>query len=395
MRTPRRGHSRTGEITARPTAGRRRRRRIHALDRSALRASMSAASAQGHEHADDYLAATASAPTPHSEPDRRDRTAIVCRHVPVFPELLDLDGRPGVYIQDLCGRAAAFAAQGIGEALLRDVAAADAREGGVYLRLAVDVDNRRRAGLLRRLGIVHSRRRPDPRRLWRRVPGAGDGDGWQRGGRHEGLLRRGAEAPRSEGVPVERRAAAQPGKAGAGRAPACRRASRRLHDRAAAELRAGADRRRPHAGISRFPAAHLRALAAHRGRVGRGDPQHPPDRARRRLSGVRRRPGRLPHGRHRLPDLGRDLRQRLLERLDARSTRRMRCWRAQPCRLRALPAARPPRLRRCRRRLLLPQQFGDRRAAPAQRAPRASRSSTSTCITATARKASSTRAPTC
>ena len=35
-------------------------------------------------------------------------------------------------------------------------------------------------------------------------------------------------------------------------------------------------------------------------------------------------------------------------------------------RLCALPPARPSRLRRCRRRLLLPQQFGDRRAAPAQ-----------------------------
>ena len=167
-----------------------------------------------------------------------------------------------------------------------------------------------------------------------------------------------------------------------------------LRDRAAEERRAGADRRHPHAGISRFPGAYLRALAAHRGRLGRGDPQHPSDRARRLLSGLGRRPGRLPHGRHRLPDLGRDLGQRLLERLVGGRGGRCRAGR-RAGRLCALPAARPSRLRRCRRRLLLPQQFGDRRAASAQRAPRASRSSTSTCITATARKASSMRAPTC
>ncbi len=59
-----------------------------------------------------------------------------------------------------------------------------------------------------------------------------------------------------------------------------------------------------------------RALAAHRGRVGGSHPQHPPHRARRLLSGLGGRPGRLPHGRHRLPDLGRDFRQRLLERLE-------------------------------------------------------------------------------
>ena len=50
-----------------------------------------------------------------------------------------------------------------------------------------------------------------------------------------------------------------------------------------------------------------RALAADRRRVGRGDPEHPSDRAWRFPPGLRRRPGRLPHGRHILPDLGRDL----------------------------------------------------------------------------------------
>ena len=39
-------------------------------------------------------------------------------------------------------------------------------------------------------------------------------------------------------------------------------------------------------------------------------------------------------------------------------------------RLCALPPARPSRLRRCRRRLLLPQQFGHRRAASLRNAPR-------------------------
>ena len=157
---------------------------------------------------------------------------------------------------------------------------------------------------------------------------------------------------------------AQSGAAGARRAAVGGRPQGRLRVRAAEELRAGADRGRPHAGISRFPRTHLRALAAHRGRVGGGHPQHPPVRARRLLSGLRRRPGRLSHGRYLLPDLRRDLRQRLLERLvGGRGGRGGACRRA--FRLRALPAAGPSRFRRCRRRLLLPQQFGHRRAASA------------------------------
>ena len=65
-----------------------------------------------------------------------------------------------------------------------------------------------------------------------------------------------------------------------------------------------------------------------------------------------------------------------------------------PVRLCALPAAGASRLRRCRRRLLLLQQFGDRRAAPARYSRRVSPSSTSTCITATARRACFTAART-
>ena len=76
---------------------------------------------------------------------------------------------------------------------------------------------------------------------------------------------------------------------------------------------------------------------------------------------------------------------------------RARCgagWRAIG--VRAVPPARSPCRGRLSRRLLLPQQRGDRGAGGARRtASRGSRSSTSTITTATARRTSSGRAATC
>ena len=136
-------------------------------------------------------------------------------------------------------------------------------------------------------------------------------------------------------------------------------------------LRSWPDRRRPYAGISRIPAAHLSALAAHRRRLAGGDPEHPSDRAQ--PAAIRPPPSARPATTWPIQP--------------ARS--RPRPWTApagapgsaveaaeavmsgEPRRLCALPAARPSRLRRCRRRLLLPQQFGRRRAAIAEeRGPR-------------------------
>jgi len=133
---------------------------------------------------------------------------------------------------------------------------------------------------------------------------------------HESLLRRRTETPRSEILPVERRPPAQSGAAGTGGAPAGRRSRRGPLCGTAGRPRARADLGDPHAGISRLPQAHLSALAIYRRRFGRGHPEHSPDRPRRHLSGLRGRSGRLSHGRHLLPDLGADLGQRLLERLE-------------------------------------------------------------------------------
>ena len=75
---------------------------------------------------------------------------------------------------------------------------------------------------------------------------------------------------------------------------------------------------------------------------------------------------------------------------------RTSCWPASRRRLRAVPAARPPRAPRRVRRLLLLQQRGHRRPARGARpGPNASPCSTSTTTTATARSRSSTTAPTC
>ena len=104
-------------------------------------------------------------------------------------------------------------------------------------------------------------------------------------------------------------------------------------------LRAWPDRRRPHGRISRLPEAHLRALAAHRGRLGRGHPEHPPDRPRRRLSEVGGGAGRLSHDRHILPDLRRHLGRACWSAWTRGRTPPRRCW---PGAASAYALCRPP-----------------------------------------------------
>ncbi|WDZ81020.1 GNAT family N-acetyltransferase (plasmid) [Ensifer adhaerens] len=70
-----------------------------------------------------------------------------------FPIFSTWRGRPGVFVQDLFveGR---FRGLGIGEALMREVAAWSRARGGDYLRLEVDVDNLPAQRLYERLGIT-------------------------------------------------------------------------------------------------------------------------------------------------------------------------------------------------------------------------------------------------
>ena len=112
---------------------------------------------------------------------------------------------------------------------------------------------------------------------------------------------------------VERPAGRRP------RRPAAASRHRRCRDRA--------DRPRCiRRNTSIFLETHPRPLEPDRGRLGRGDPQHPPRPPQRRLSEIGGRPGRVPHDRHLLPDLGRDLGGRLLVGADRAIQRRRWCW---------------------------------------------------------------------
>lgn len=73
----------------------------------------------------------------------------LCLFFPIFSTWL---GRPGVYVQDLYVDER-FRGQKVGERLLREVASWSRERGGVYLRLAVDVDNVSAQGFYERLGI--------------------------------------------------------------------------------------------------------------------------------------------------------------------------------------------------------------------------------------------------
>ena len=143
------------------------------------------------------------------------------------------NGRPGAYVQDIYVDDA-YRGLGIGAKLLRRVAAIIRDRGGCYMRLSVDTENFAAQGFYSRLDLVLS----DSEQIH-----AAYGEAFlnlarqtarraahfqARRSDHEGLLCSRAEAPRSEGFPVEWRAAAEPGTAGARRTLACRREASRL-----------------------------------------------------------------------------------------------------------------------------------------------------------------------
>jgi ribosomal protein S18 acetylase RimI-like enzyme len=81
-----------------------------------------------------------------------DAFAGMCLFFSVFSTWL---GRPGVYVQDLYV-ADEFRSFGVGERLLRHVAGLSNAEGGAYMRLSVNAENRRAQGFYSRLGLVLS-----------------------------------------------------------------------------------------------------------------------------------------------------------------------------------------------------------------------------------------------
>ena len=74
----------------------------------------------------------------------------LCLFFPIFSTWL---GKPGVYVQDLYVDET-YRGRKIGETLLKTVAAWSRERGGVYLRLAVDVDNRPAQAFYERVGIA-------------------------------------------------------------------------------------------------------------------------------------------------------------------------------------------------------------------------------------------------
>ncbi|MEW9835402.1 GNAT family N-acetyltransferase [Mesorhizobium marinum] len=71
-----------------------------------------------------------------------------------FPSFSTWIGRPGVYVQDFFV-ADAFRGRGVGERLLRRLAAVTRVRGGCYIRLAVDTQNFRAQAFYARCGIRH------------------------------------------------------------------------------------------------------------------------------------------------------------------------------------------------------------------------------------------------
>ncbi len=72
-----------------------------------------------------------------------------------FPSFSTWIGRPGVYVQDFFV-AEPFRGKGVGEKLLRRLAAITRSAGGCYIRLAVDTQNRRAQAFYTRMGVMHS-----------------------------------------------------------------------------------------------------------------------------------------------------------------------------------------------------------------------------------------------
>ena len=73
-----------------------------------------------------------------------------------FPSFSTWRGEPGVYVQDLYV-VEAFRGNRIGEKLLRAAARRAGAKGAGYLRLSVDVDNKRAQAFYERMGLTHSR----------------------------------------------------------------------------------------------------------------------------------------------------------------------------------------------------------------------------------------------
>jgi ribosomal protein S18 acetylase RimI-like enzyme len=73
-----------------------------------------------------------------------------------FPSFSTWRGEPGIYVQDLYVEKT-FGGRGIGEALLRETARRGREKGAGYLRLSVDIENRKAEAFYERLGITHSR----------------------------------------------------------------------------------------------------------------------------------------------------------------------------------------------------------------------------------------------
>lgn len=72
-----------------------------------------------------------------------------------FPSFSTWIGRPGVYVQDFYV-VDEFRGQGVGERLLRRLAAITRQRGGRYIRLAVDTQNHRAQAFYAHAGIRHS-----------------------------------------------------------------------------------------------------------------------------------------------------------------------------------------------------------------------------------------------
>lgn len=69
-----------------------------------------------------------------------------------FPSFSTWQGRPGAYVQDLYV-AENFRGLGVGEKLLRRLAAVTRKRGGCYIRLSVDTENFRAQAFYQRIGI--------------------------------------------------------------------------------------------------------------------------------------------------------------------------------------------------------------------------------------------------
>ena len=73
-----------------------------------------------------------------------------------FPSFSTWRGEPGIFVQDLYVDEA-YRGRRIGQTLLRAVARRGKAKGAGYMRLSVDIENRKAEAFYERLGISHSR----------------------------------------------------------------------------------------------------------------------------------------------------------------------------------------------------------------------------------------------